>query len=151
MMKISKIAVIFAILGMIFTSGCGGGNSQNEERTVYTINDIQSDPYAFDGEITINGIVGWYHDGESNVFYVKDKNELLFCKNLFCEAFALPSVYKGSQNIMPDIADEINMTGAWGEYTVENNTFLVFEITEIEVVQNIKDYLTQTDWEGLDS
>ncbi|MCL1866293.1 MAG: hypothetical protein FWF82_02670 [Oscillospiraceae bacterium] len=143
---LKKIAVLTAVVLVLGLTACdkNEGNGGSEEVNILAICDIQSDPLAFTGELVLNGIyAGRFAEDttDEDIFYIKDKKELLFCKNLYCDAYRLPAVYVGDGEI-PEIADEVNITGSWGVRDESD----VFEITKIEVLRNVKHVLVLTDW-----
>jgi len=128
------IIVLFFTVLIIFNIGC---TNDDADTNTLSINDIQSDPLSFTGELKINGVVALFSDDDSSVFGIKDTAELLFCKDLYCGAFALPVRYVGGDPI-PELADEVDVTGSWGEY--EGN--ILFEATAITVKRNVMPILS---------
>jgi len=124
------IFLLFIVLIIFSYSACS--NNKNSQAFILSINDIQSDPLAFTGEIIINGVVSVFSPFDEKMFGIKDTAELLFCKNLDCGSFMLPVKYIG-EGAMPKLADEVNITGSWKE--VEDG--FIFEVTEIEVKRNV--------------
>jgi hypothetical protein len=117
---------MFAV--MLFITGCGSDNDVQEPVNVLAIRDIESDPFAFTGTLTINGIVTEFAEG--GIFGLKDTQEILFCLNLECDSFMLPVKYAGD---LPQIADEVNVTGRWSD----TEDGVVFEATAFAVRRNI--------------
>jgi hypothetical protein len=128
-----KIALLLTII--MFFAACGN----DSDVVILSVNDVQSDPTAFTGEITINGVVSGFYEDNPNIIYIKDTAEQLFCKNLFCDAPHIPIIYTGTT---PTIADEVNVIGEWGDY----NGVLIFEAAKLEVKQNLRHVLNLTDW-----
>jgi len=127
-----KKAVILACLLIILSTFSIGCTNDDSVINTLSINDIQSDPLSFTGELKINGVVSIFSEDDPSVFGIMDTAELLFCKDLYCGAFTLPVRYVGSDPI-PELADEIDVTGRWGEY----EDSIIFEITKITVKRNI--------------
>ena len=138
-MKKVILLVAFCILAIGLVTGCAGGRGN-----ALAINDIQTDPFSFAGEITINGVNVGALPQDPNIFFLMDTAELIACKNMQCGAFQLPVVYKGGGS-MPQVADEVNVTGSWGKYEVEGENGMesvdVFEISSIDVKRNIMNLL----------
>ena len=133
--------MVFVVLMVGVFAGCA---AKEEKVNALAINDIQTDPLSFTGKIVINGIhVGTYPD-DPTVFFLMDTAELIACKNMQCGAFQLPAIYKGNTPI-PEVADEVNITGSWGTYEVEGpngkEEVPIFEVTKIEVKRNIMNLL----------
>jgi hypothetical protein len=68
-----------------------------------------------------------------------DTAELFACKNLYCGAYAMPARYSGEKPL-PELADLIDIAGSF----VKTDTGYYFDVTEIEVKQNIMNRLTLT-------
>jgi hypothetical protein len=140
MKKHSVLSIIILMLFIaIISSGCDN-KSADADVIVLTIKDIQGDPLSFTGEITITGINAGFYPPDPSIFFVVDTAELLACKSLGCGAFQLPVIYAGSSP-MPELADEINITGSWGEYSVGEESIPIFVVTKIDVKRNIMSLL----------
>ena len=133
------LAVLAALL-VLMTGMLSGCTNKDTQAKALTINDIQMDPLSFTGEITITGVNAGHYPADSSVFFIVDTAELLLCKDLSCGAFQLPVVYKGSDPL-PELADELNITGSWGKYEIEDQNGTqsvdIFEITKLDVKRNI--------------
>lgn len=140
-MKKIIIIMMLAIIVAGFSTGCA---KKEESVDALTINDIKSDPLSFTGEITITGVNAGIYQVDPNVFFVVDTDELLTCKNLGCGAYQLPVIYNGDSPI-PEIADEVNITGSWGKYEVEGQSGKesvdIFVVSKIDVKRNIMNIL----------
>jgi len=136
-----KAAIIMTLL--IFTSiagvGCADDSGSAKNTIILSINDIQSDPLAFTGALTINGVTAVFSEDDPMVFGIKDTAELLFCRDLYCDAFTLPARYVGD-GPMPVLADEVDVVGSWGEYEGR----FILEVTEISVKRNIMPILIRS-------
>ena len=126
-----KNITLFTVLAVIM-SVLGAGCAKTESARALSINDIQSDPLSFTGEITINGVVTAFSQSDTTVFGVVDTEELLVCKTLNCGAFMLPSLYAGDKPL-PELGDEVNITGSFVEY--QNGH--IFKVKNFEVRRNI--------------
>ena len=137
-----KMALFLTLV--VLVSGLLAGCAQEEKVNVLDIKDIQNDPLSFTGEIVITGINAGSFQNDPNIFFVMDTAELLACKNLQCGAFQLPVIYKGD-GPMPEVADEVNITGSWGKYEVEGENGMesvdIFEIAKMDVKRNIMNLL----------
>jgi len=125
-----KKFAIFILL--IFMVGCGSNGGDNDTVNILNIRDIQSDPFAFTGELTINGIVTDFYESDTTIFRLKDTVEMMVCLQLDCDTFRLPVRYIGGGEL-PQVADEINITGRWSNI----DEVVIFDATNIEVKRNI--------------
>jgi len=122
-MKKNVIVMTFIILAVVFFAGCRGNSTS--AANIFSINDIQNDPLAFTGEITINGVVSELAQDNPAMFGIENP-----ARRPCCPAFVLPVEYIGNQP-MPAIGDEVNVTGSWGD-EIETNLF-IFQATSFEV------------------
>ena len=129
-----KIVISLCFFIIILSVGCSTDDANTNS---LSINDIQSDPLSFTGKLRINGVVSVFSDEDSSVFGIMDTAELLFCKDLYCGAFALPVRYVGGDPIL-ELADEVDVIGIWAEY----EDSIIFEVTDIAVKRNIMPLLT---------
>ena len=109
-------------------------------KTALAVNDIQHDPLSFTGEISITGISVGTYPQDPTVFFLMDTDELLACKNMQCGAFQLPVVYKGSSPV-PELADEVVITGSWAKYEEGGHSVDIFEASDISVRRNVMEIL----------
>ncbi|MCL2083089.1 MAG: hypothetical protein FWH04_07640 [Oscillospiraceae bacterium] len=160
-LSLTSLAVVAIVAGIFISSAlnsdAGGksyaGNSGTDDgmasaakndgaaaSNVLAINDIRSDPLSFIGEITLTGInVGTYPQ-DPKIFFVMDTEELLACKNMQCGAFQLPVIYKGDDP-MPELADEVSITGSWVKYEENGQRVDIFEAKQIDVKRNVMNLL----------
>ncbi len=73
------------------------------------VNDVRSDPAAFQGTLTIVGIMAAVSPTDPTIFGVMDKSELL-CNSPNCNKFFLPVRYQGPR---PAHGDEVQVTGTF--------------------------------------
>ncbi|MDW7709187.1 MAG: hypothetical protein SCH98_01840 [Deferrisomatales bacterium] len=73
------------------------------------VNDVRSDPTAFQGTLTVIGIMAAVSPTDPTVFGVMDKSELL-CTSPNCNKFFLPVRYEGPR---PAHGDEVEVTGTF--------------------------------------
>ena len=137
MRKIGLIMVLAIIMGGL-AAGCAAMDKGDAgDLEALTIRDVQSDPLSFTGTIKINGIASAFSDDDNTYFAVMDKAELFACKNLYCGAYAMPARYSGTDSL-PELADEVDLIGGF----VQTDTGYYFEVTGLEVKQNIMKRLT---------
>jgi len=138
-MKKSIYLIALAIAMVVLIAGCAADNKENENKAL-AISDIQYDPLSFTGEISLTGINVALYMPDPTIFFLMDTEELLLCKNLQCGAFQLPVTYTGSDP-MPELADEVVITGSWVEYVEDGNSITIFGATSITVNRNVMDIL----------
>jgi len=127
---------VFFIAFIIIIAGLSLGCAKQEQVKILAIRDIQTDPLSFTGEIIVNGIVAVIAHDDDTIFGIMDTAELLSCKNLSCGAFILPVKYVGGGTV-PELADEINVTGSW----IESEAGFIFEVAEVEIKRNVMSIL----------
>jgi len=115
-----KIITIFAILLVVpvLFLGCNGDNDG-----VLSVSDVQHDPLAFTGEITIGGRVD---ERSQNSFGIVDP-AIRAC----CDAFLLIVRYDGDTPI-PAIGANVRLTGSWLDERT-NDGFPIFGVTSFVV------------------
>ena len=113
--KVAKsILLVFSVLAVLAITGC------NTEST-FQVNDVVSDPGAFSGSLTIEGVVYAYAQDDEMILGVMDKKELQ-CTTPNCNKALLPVKVA---NPRPEIGDEVVISGsivkkAWG-YLMESS------------------------------
>jgi len=125
-----KRLLFLIVLFIILAAGCSDNNA---DTNTLAVRDIQSDPFAFTGELRINGVVTEFFEDDTTIFNLKDTAETLVCLNLICDSFRLPVIYVGGGD-MPQIADEIDIIGNWSE--IEGG-IVIFKASSFEVRRNI--------------
>lgn len=121
------VALVIAITGGIFLASSNSRSTKiNREGGILSVNDIQSDPYAYKGTITITGVVAdkSKYRIDPEVFLIVETTEAKICKITGCAKFYLPVRYKG---VHPKEWDEVNVTGSF----VEGNPFFVGNKVEV--------------------
>lgn len=108
---------IFALAAIIITgiafAGCSSGTGRKiQPKGILTVNDIQADPAAYTGTITINGVVASSSKQNPQLFAIIDTAEAKLCKVVTCATFYLQVKNAGKS---PQEGDEINVTGSFGE------------------------------------
>ncbi len=108
---IFAIAAI-VITGIAFAGFSSGMGKKIQTKAVLSVNDIQADPAAYTGTITINGVVSGHSKQDPKIFAIIDTAEAKLCKVVTCATFYLPVKYAGQA---PKEGDEVNVTGSFGE------------------------------------
>ena len=117
-----KITIIITIVMLLFVPvllfGC------NSDDGVLSVSDIQHDPLAFTGEITIGGRVS---ERSGNMFGIVDPN-VRAC----CDAFLLLVRYDGETQL-PQIGSDVRITGSWLDERT-NEGFPIFRVVSFVVL-----------------
>lgn len=113
-LKFISLGLILAIIAGVAIS-CSRDQGTKAARTVkegqvLSIADIQADPFAYTGTITITGVVAGRAAEDQSVFLMVDTTEAKVCKQTGCAKFYLPVRYSGEQ---PKEWDEIKVTGSF--------------------------------------
>ena len=124
------ILVALTLALAAFALGCGGNDG-------FSVGEVQHDPFAFAGEITINGTVATFAQDNPNLFGVMDTNELLQCGRFDCGAWIMPTLFAGAE--LPAIVqgDTVVMTGQF----MRSDDMVVFQVTDMTVGNNIMNRL----------
>ena len=89
------IAVLVAVIiaGLAFAGFSGGMGVKPQARNgILSINDIQADPAAFTGTITLNGVVSGFSKEDPKTFFIIDTAEVKLCRTVSCGRFYLPEI-----------------------------------------------------------
>ncbi len=125
---ILALTAIVIISGLAFI-GLGNGKTKTvKEGGVLSVNDIQADPAAFKGVVTITGVVSRIAGPNPKTFMLVDTQEAKLCKSTHCARFYLPVQYEGT---LPKEWDEVNATGNF----VEDGK--LFQATKVEVMRRL--------------
>lgn len=124
---------IFALAAVIITviafAGLSSGMGRKvQTKSVLSVNDIQADPAAYTGTITINGVVSGSSKQDPKIFAIIDTAEAKLCKIVTCATFYLPVKYAGNA---PKEGDEVNVTGSFGDKG------RVFNATKVDVLRHL--------------
>lgn len=123
-------AVLTFVAGVAVTSLSNGKTQEMKtNRGVLNVGDVQADPYAYKGSITITGVVAKFSKDDQKLFSIIDTAEAKHCKSIGCAKFYLPVKYEKE---IPREWDEINATGRFVE-----KGGLLFEATKIEVLRHL--------------
>ena len=132
MKRLALFTVSVIVAGLVVAYADRGGEEIKASGVTLSINDIQSDPLSFTGEIKINGVAAAFSEADETFFGIMDTAKLMACKDLYCGAYTLPVKYTGS-NPMPKLADVVDVTGSF----VKTDTEFYFAVTDFEVRRNI--------------
>jgi hypothetical protein len=107
--RLKSICVVFLIALLTMTTGC------NNDAGVYQINDVVSDPGAYSGPLTLEGVVYAFSKEDPSIVGVMDKKELQ-CTTPNCKKALLAMKVTDSR---VSIGDEIKASGTivkepWG-------------------------------------
>lgn len=124
---------IFALAAMVITGFAFAGFSSGmgkkvRTKAVLSVNDIQADPAAYTGTITINGVVASISKQDPQLFAIIDTAEAKLCKIVTCATFYLPVKYAGNR---PKEGDEVNAIGSFGDKG------RVFNATKVDVLGHL--------------
>ena len=119
-------AIVVTVIAFAdFSSGMG---KKVQTKGVLSVTDIQADPAAYKGTITINGVVASISKQDPKLFGIIDTAEAKLCKILTCATFYLKVKNAGN---MPKEGDEVNVTGSFGEKG------RVFNATKVDVLGHL--------------
>ncbi len=121
------IAVIF-VAAVAFTGLSSGKTKSVKEGGILSVNDIQADPAAFKGVVTITGVVSKNAGPNPKTFMLVDTHEAKGCKSTHCARFYQPVQYEGT---LPKEWDEVNVTGSF----VQGGK--LFQATKVEVIKHL--------------
>ena len=122
-------AIIVLVAGIAATSFSNGESKATPKSGILTVSDVQSNPNAYKGAITITGVVARFSKEDPKLFSIIDTAEAKHCKSTGCAKLYLPIKYDKE---IPKEWDEINATGRFVE-----KGGLLFEATKIEVVRHL--------------
>jgi len=125
---IIAFAVIILIAAIAFTTLSNGKTKTVKESGVLSVNDIQADPSAYKGIITITGVVAKRHPSDPKLFAIIETSEAKICKSTGCARFYLPVQYEGKA---PQEWDEVNVKGSF----VENGK--PFVATKVDFIRHL--------------
>lgn len=120
-------AIIMA--GIVFINISNGKSKAVKEGGILSVNDIQADPYAYKGSITITGVVAGKVKWDPKIFVIVETSEAKICKQAGCAKFYLPVRYEGE---MPKEWDEVNITGSFSE-----GREIIFKAANVDVLRHL--------------
>jgi len=124
------LLVIFALALTTVVVGCSGDDG-------FKVSQVQHDPFAFPGEITIDGTVAMFSDADPALFGVMDTDELLQCGRFDCGAWIMPTTYLGAARPTINVGDNVTLTGEF----VRAENMVVFQVSDMSVGNNIMNRL----------
>lgn len=124
---------IFAVLAIVLTAGMfvsfsNGKTKVIKEGGILSVDDVQGDPSAYKGTITVTGVVAGVSNWDKKVFAIVETREAKTCKQTGCAKFYLPVKYEGE---MPKEWDEVNVTGSISDGK------LLFNAAKVEVLRHL--------------
>jgi hypothetical protein len=123
------VAVVIGVLAFVAISG-GMGDKPQAKGGILSINDIQADPAAFTGTITVNGVISGFSKENPPTFALVDTAEVKLCRTVNCGRFYLPVKYDGPA---PKPGDEVNVTGTF----TGTGKGLLLSAQKVEVLRNL--------------
>ena len=92
------------------------------------VNQVGADPLAYNGTITVTGIMAGVSTSDPSIFGIYDIRELQ-CTTANCKKLYVPVRYRGG---MPKVGDEVRVTGSFSK-DVQG---VVFTAEKVKVVRN---------------
>lgn len=122
--RIKSICIVFLMALLLAVTGC------KENTAVYQINDVVSDPGAYSGVLTLEGVVYAFADEDPSIIGVMDKKELQ-CKTPNCKKALLAMKVTDSKL---SIGDEVKVSGS----IIKENWGYLLKADQVEVVARHK-------------
>ncbi|KWT76407.1 hypothetical protein [Candidatus Magnetominusculus xianensis] len=124
------LSAVMLIAAIVFTTQISGKTKTVKEGGILSVNDIASDPSAYNGVIIVTGVVADKSRFKipENVFLMVETSEAKICKQTSCARFYLQVRYDGK---IPQQWDEVNVTGSF----VENAR--IFAANKVEVLRHL--------------
>ncbi|MBI3377362.1 MAG: hypothetical protein HY035_03020 [Nitrospirae bacterium] len=122
------VMAIILIAGIVFVSLSNGKTKAIKKDGILSVNDIQADPTAYKGTVTITGVVAARPPSDPKIFAIIETTEAKICKQTGCARFYLPVKYEGET---PKVWDEVNVTGSFAEGK------LLFLATKADVLRHL--------------
>jgi len=120
---------IIILIGAVAYSSVSNGKTKTiKAGGILSVNDIQADPSAYKGAITVNGVVATFSKQDPKIFAIIETSEAKLCKQTGCARFYLPVRYEGE---IPKGWDEVNVTGSLAEKG------RIFVATKVEVLRHL--------------
>ena len=120
--------LVTVITGIAFIGFSNGKTKTLKEGGILSVNDIQADPYAYKGTITVTGVVAGVSKQDPKIFAIVDTSEAKLCKQTGCASFYLQVKYEGP---MPRQWDEVNVTGSFAQGS------RIFTAAKVEVLRHL--------------
>ena len=94
------------------------------------VNQVGADPLAYNGTITVTGIMAGISNSDPAIFGIYDIKELQ-CTTANCNKLYVPVRHQGA---MPKVGDEVRVTGSFSKVTQG----VLFTAEKVKVVRNHK-------------
>lgn len=120
---VSKLFFLVCLLAVLVTfAGC------KSEAPAFQVNDVVSDPGAFNGSLTLEGVVYAYAQADATILGVMDKKELQ-CTTPNCNKVLMPVKVSTPR---PAIGDEVKISGT----IVKEEWGYLMMASQVEVIRN---------------
>ena len=127
------LAVLLLALSVFAITATGCSSQEG-----FSVSQVQGDPLAFSGEITMNGTVSAFSDDDPNLFAVMDTDELMQCGRFDCGAWQMPTLFVGLEGLpVINQGDNVVMTGEFTQFS----DMVVFQANNVTVGNNIMNRL----------
>lgn len=120
--KIFIVAALFVgiVLAVVITSQRDGD--------ILHVNQVGADPLAYNGTITVTGIMAGVSNSDPGIFGIYDIKELQ-CTTANCNKLYVPVRHQGA---MPKVGDEVRITGSFSKVPQG----VVFTAEKVKVIRN---------------
>jgi hypothetical protein len=125
---IYMFGIIVLIVDILFVVSISAKTKAPSSGGVLSVNDIQADPSAYKGAVTITGVVAKVDPSHPDYFALIDTKEAKLCKSTGCANFYLPVQYDGKP---PIEWDEVTVTGTFAQ------DGSLFTATNVEVLKHL--------------
>ena len=122
------LGIIVLIVDILLVGSVSGKTKTSRPSGVLSVNDIQADPSAYKGVVTITGVVAKVDLSHPDYFALIETKEAKLCKSTGCASFYLPVQYDGKP---PTEWDEVNVTGTFAQ------DGSLFRATKLEVLKHL--------------
>lgn len=122
------LGIIVLIVGIFFVGSINRKTKTLSASGVLSVNDIQADPSAYKGIVTITGVVARVSEQDPNLFAIIETSEAILCKQTGCARFYLKVKCEGQT---AKVWDEVNVTGSFSEGGQ------LFNATKVEVLKHL--------------
>lgn len=120
--------IIVLIVDVLLVGSISAETKTPSSSGALSVNDIQADPSAYKGVVTITGVVAKVDPSHPEYFALIDTKEAKLCKSTGCANFYLPVQYDGKPLTE---WDEINVTGTFAQ------DGSLFTATKVEVIKHL--------------
>lgn len=121
---------LIAVIALIALASSNGKTKTIKAGGVLSVKDVQSDPSAYKGTITITGVVAGVSRQDPKIFAIIETSEAILCKTTGCASFYLAVKYEGT---IPMQWDEVNVIGSF----TQSGRVPLFSATKVEVLKNL--------------